>query len=126
MYPGEEFILSFIHSVNKRPVYDTLRAQGDHIIIVKSRFDAFGAGMPDGSTDEGQFVVLPEGQLEWIVNRQTSEIIVRVGRVAQHKLKLKGREIPLVELAEPGAALTFRVRKVSIITFLKGYTDELR
>ena len=48
--PGEEFVLSFVHSVNKRPVYDTLRAEGDHLVIVKSRFDSFGAGMPEAST----------------------------------------------------------------------------
>jgi hypothetical protein len=120
MDSGEEFVLSFVHSVNKSPVHDTLRAQGDHLTIVKSRFDAFGAGMPEHSTDEGEFNILPSGQLEWTVNRQTSEIIVRVGRVAQHKLKLKGREIPLAEIAEPGTALTFRVLRVSIIRLLKG------
>ena len=42
MRPGEEVVLSFTHSVNRRPVYDTLRPAGDHIVIVKSRFDAFG------------------------------------------------------------------------------------
>jgi len=47
---GEEFVLSFIHSVNKRPVYDTLRIEGDHLLIVKSRYDSFGAGMPETST----------------------------------------------------------------------------
>ena len=49
MAEGEEFVLSFIHSVNKRPVFDTLRIEGDHLLIVKSRFDSFGAGMPEGS-----------------------------------------------------------------------------
>jgi hypothetical protein len=28
MAEGEEFVLSFIHSVNKRPVYDTIRVDG--------------------------------------------------------------------------------------------------
>jgi len=36
MREGEEFILSFVHSVNKRPVYDTLRVEGNHFLIVKS------------------------------------------------------------------------------------------
>lgn len=120
MNTGEEFVISFIHSVNKRPVHDTLRAQGDHIIIANSIFDAFGAGMPEVSTQEGELSVLPDGLLKWTVNRQTPEIIVRVGRVAQHTLKLKGREIPLAQLAEPGRALTFRVCKVSILSFMKG------
>jgi hypothetical protein len=118
--PGEEFVLSFVHSVNKRPVYDTLRAEADHLVIVKSRFDSFGAGMPDASTDEGTLTVAPDGWLEWTVNRPMPEITIRVGRVAEHKLNLKGREIHLADLAQPGAALTMRVRKVRMLDLMKG------
>ena len=118
--PGEEFVLSFVHSVNKRPVFDMLRAEGDHLVIVKSRFDSFGAGMPDGSTDEGTLIVAPDGWLEWTVNRPMPEITVRVGRVADHTLHLKGREIHLADLAQPGAPLTMRVRKARMLDFMKG------
>jgi hypothetical protein len=120
MKVGEEFVLSFTHSVNKRPVFDTLRAQGDHIIIVKSHYDAFGAGMPEATTDEGTLTVLPDGWLEWTVNRPVPEVVVRVGRVAGHTLWIQGEEIPLSGLAEPGSALSFRVRKISALSMLKG------
>lgn len=120
MKKGEEFVLSFTHSVNKRPVFDTLRVEGDHLVIVKSMFDAFGAGMPDASTEEGQFSVLPGGWLEWIVNRPVPEIILRVGEVANHTLTIKAREFSLAELAKPGTALAFRVRMVSFFAVMKG------
>lgn len=110
---GDTCELSFIHSVNNRPVYDTLRFEADHIIIVKSRFDAFGAGMPESSTDEGTLAILDNGWLEWTVNQPVPELIVRVGRVANHTLLLKGREFPLANLAEPGSALRFTVRRAS-------------
>jgi hypothetical protein len=118
--PGEEFVLSFVHSVNKRPVYDTLRVEADHLVIVKSRFDAFGAGMPESSTDEGTLAVARDGWLEWTVNRPVPEVTVRVGRVADHTLHIKGREIHLSALAEPGSALTFRIRKSPWLDLLKG------
>jgi hypothetical protein len=118
--PGEEFVLSFVHSVNRRPVYDTLRIEADHLVIVKSRFDSFGAGMPDATTDEGTLIVAPDGWLEWTVNRPVPEITVRVGRVAEHKLNLKGREIRLADLAQPGTPLTMRVRNLRMIDLLKG------
>jgi hypothetical protein len=118
--PGEEFVLSFVHSVNRRPVYDILRAEGDHLVIVKSRFDSFGAGMPESSTSEGTLAVAPDGWLEWTVNQPVPEITVRVGRVADHTLNLKSREIRLSDLAEPGSALTFRVRKVRWLDLMKG------
>lgn len=118
--PGEEFVISFVHSVNRRPVYDTLRVEGDHLVIVKSRFDAFGAGMPEASTAEGTLAAAPDGWLEWTVNRPVPEITVRVGRVADHTLHFKGREIRLADLSEPGTALTFRVRKARWLDLMKG------
>ena len=114
MAEGEEFVLSFIHSVNKRPVFDTLRVQGNQLLIVKSRFDSFGAGMPEGS----QFG--KDGWLEWIVNRPVPEVTLFVGWVANHSLRLKGREIPLADLAEPGTLLSLRAEKVSRYGLWKG------
>jgi hypothetical protein len=118
--PGEEFVVAYIHSVNKRPVYDTLRAETDHLVIVGSRFDSFGAGMPEASTSEGTLAVAPDGWLEWTVNRAVPEISVRVGWVAEHTLHVKGREIRLADLAEPGKPLTMRVRKIRTLDLLKG------
>jgi hypothetical protein len=114
MAEGEEFVLSFIHSVNKRPVFDTLRVEGDHVLIVKSRFDSFGAGMPEGS-QMGQ-----DCWLEWVVNRPVPEVTLFVGWVANHSLRLKGREIPLTELAEPGTLLSLRAGKASRYGLWKG------
>jgi len=120
MAEREEFVISFVHSVNKRPVYDTLRVEGDHLVIVKSRFDSFGAGMPYGSTTEGTLSIGKDGWFEWTINRPVSEVTVRVGRVAEHVLYLKGREIHLSDVAEPGKALSFRVEKGSFVRVLKG------
>jgi hypothetical protein len=113
MVDGEEFVLSFIHSVNRRPVYDTLRVAGDHLLIVKSRYESFGAGMPEISTKEGNLTVDRDGWLEWTVNREVPEINLFVGWVAHHILRLKGREIVLADLAEPGTSLSIRTNRVS-------------
>jgi hypothetical protein len=118
--PGEEFVLSFVHSVNRRPVYDTLSAEGDHLVIVRSRFDSFGAGMPEASTRDGTLALSGDGWLEWTVNRAVPEITVRVGWVAEHTLHIKDREIRLADLSEPGKPLTMRVRKIRIFDLLKG------
>ncbi|MCU0596474.1 MAG: DUF1850 domain-containing protein [Desulfobacterota bacterium] len=109
--PGDELVLAFVHSVNRRPVYDTLRVEADHLVIVRSRFDSFGAGMPEASTQDGTLTLAPDGWLEWTVNRPAPEVTVRVGRVAEHTLHYKGQEIRLSDLAEPGSALTLRIRK---------------
>jgi hypothetical protein len=118
--PGEEFVLSFVHSVNRRPVYDTWRVEADHLVIVKSRFDTFGAGMPETTTSEGILAIAPDGWLEWTVNRAVPDVTVRVGRVADHTLHFKNREIRLADIAEPGTALTLRVRKSHWLDLMKG------
>jgi hypothetical protein len=114
MAEGEEFTLSFIHSVNKRPVYDTIRVKGNNLLIIKSRFDSFGAGMPEGSH------VGEDGWLEWNVNHLVPEVSFFVGWIANHSLHLKGQEIPLVRLAEAGTLLSLRIKKASRYELWKG------
>ncbi|MFB3819888.1 MAG: DUF1850 domain-containing protein [Candidatus Methylomirabilales bacterium] len=117
---GEEFVLSFVHSVNRRPVYDTFQVRDGELVILKSRFDSFGAGMPEASTDAGTLRVLPDGWLEWTVNRPVPEVIVRVGLVARHELQIRNTSIALADVAAPGTALAFRVRRVSADDAVKG------
>jgi hypothetical protein len=117
---GEEFTITFTHSVNQRPVEDTLRGGRDGLTIVKSRFDAFGAGMPEASDAGGTLRVLPDGLLEYTVNRTVPEVTVRVGRVAGHELNLKGRRIRLDRLAPPGSPLSFAVRRAGPYSVMKG------
>jgi len=119
MRSGEEFVLAFIHSVNRRPVFDTLRVADDHLVIVGSRFDSFGAGMPESSGPDGTLSIAPDGWLVYRVERPTPEIVVRVGRVAEHTLHIKGRSIGLAQLAQPGTALRFFVDKCSLVDLVK-------
>lgn len=120
MTNGEEMVLSFTHSVNKRPVYETLKIQDGSLVIVKSRYDAFGAGMPEESNSEGRVEVLPDGWIEWTVNRTVPEVVVRVGRVADHRLRIREREIALADLTEPGDGLRVRSERFSIYRMMKG------
>jgi hypothetical protein len=113
MTEGEAFILSFIHSVNQRPVYDTIRLEGDYLLIVKSRFDSFGGGMPDVSTDSVKLQWGKDGWIELILNQSVPEITFFLGWVANHTLQIKGRNIPLTNLAEPGTLLSLRTQKMS-------------
>jgi hypothetical protein len=120
MAEDEAFVLRFIHSVNRRPVFDTLRVARDHVTIVKSRYDALGGGMPDATTEQGTLSRAADGWLEWTVNRSLPEVVVRVGRVADQTLLLKGREIPLAALAEAGAPLVLRGGTRSLFSLWKG------
>lgn len=117
---GEEFIISYVHSVNRRPVFDTLRAEKGGLIIVRSRFDAFGAGMPEQDSDGGKLETDKDGWLVWTVNRPVPEVIIFVGWVADHTLRIRGKETPLAGLAGPGTGLSLQVRQYSLYHIWKG------
>ena len=120
MSKGEEWMISFTHSVNRRPVYDVLQVEGQGIRILRSRYDTFGAGMPDVSTPENPLRVGTDGWLEYRVNRWVPDLTIRVGRVAGHVLHIKGRIIPFASLAEPGEALRFSAERQSLYQCWKG------
>jgi len=120
MTDGEEWMISYTHSVNRRPVHDFLRIEGRGLRIVRSVFDAFGAGIPEISTPENPLRFTADGRLEYIVNRPVPDVTIFVGRVAGHVLHLREREIPFVSLAEPGMALRFSVEKRSLYQTVKG------
>ena len=111
MHDGEEWMISYTHSVNRRPVYDFMRIEGTGFRILRSRYDAFGAGMPETSTPENPLRMGPDGWLEYTVNRPVPDLTVFVGRVAGHELHIRGRTIPFSNLAAPGRSLRFFVDK---------------
>ncbi|MEW6260400.1 MAG: DUF1850 domain-containing protein [Thermodesulfobacteriota bacterium] len=117
---GDTFTLGFIHSVNRRPVLDTIRIAEQGLVIESSRFDAFGAGMPETTNAEGRLQTLPDGTLLWTVHRPVPEITIRIGWTADHTLCIHGRTIRLADLLEPGKALTLRLESISVYQFLKG------
>ena len=90
--------------------------KGTGLRILRSRFDAFGAGMPETSTPENPLRIGPDGWLEYTVNRRVPDLTIFVGRVAGHVLHIKGRAIPFTSLAEPGTALRFSVGTAVIVS----------
>ncbi len=108
MDEGEEFTLSFVHSVNRRPVHDTLRVARDHLVVVQSRFDSFGAGMPESSGAEGHLSRDGDGWMVWTVNRPIPALDLFVGREAGHSISIRGIEKALAELVEPGTSISIR------------------
>ena len=119
--PADEFILIFTHSINKRPVYEYIKTHDEQMTIYKARYDAFGAGMPETAEDGLVITMKEKGIIELTnINRTIDEFSVFVGTVADHKIKLHGKEIPLNTIASPGESLTFKVQKTSYLNLWKG------
>ncbi len=87
---------------------------------MKSRSDSLGAGMPEASTDTTKLQFGKDGWLEWVVNRPVPEVSFFVGWVANHSLRIKGRDIALADLVEPGTLVSLRIQKASRYELWKG------
>lgn len=107
---GEEFSVSFIHSVNITEVTDCYFADGGYIVCDKCIYSSFGAGMPT-EWEEG-WQVSYEGDkitLSGLDIRQ-KEVTYIVGTVYDHILHINGEDVVLNELCGKNAEITLKIK----------------
>jgi Uncharacterized conserved protein len=118
---GDEFILSFVHSINKRAVYEYIKIREDKLMIYKARYDAFGAGMPEYPAGTATLKMIDKSVLELDnINRTVDDITVFVGTIADHQIEIKKHKIALNAIAQPQDSLKFEVGKISYFDLWKG------
>ncbi len=107
---GDEFSVTFIHSVNQYPLTDVYQIRDHKIYVVRTIYNNFGAGVQteieDGQTleinDNGEMVVSGfDLEMPWL-----SYI---VGTVSDHTLTIHEKEISLRELCGRNTKVAFSV-----------------
>lgn len=116
------FNLTFIHSVNKTPVKEYYRIEGDKFVLYKAEFSSYGAGMSDGSDFEEAKISYGEGgEIFLDLQEEFESITYYVGTIAQHTLYSKNRKVELIDLLEAKSPAIFKVEKLSIMDILEMY-----
>lgn len=107
---GEEFSISFIHSVNITEVTDVYYADGDTIVCDKCIYSSFGAGMPTEWEEDWQ--VSYEGDKITIsgLDIRQKEVTYIVGTVYDHILHIGNEDIVLNELCGKNAEITLKIK----------------
>ena len=107
---GEEFSISFIHSVNVTEVTDVYYVDGKTIVCDKCIYSSFGAGMPTEWEENWQ--VSYEGDKMTIsgLDIRQKEVTYIVGTVYDHVLHLGGEDIVLNELCGKNAEITLKIK----------------
>ena len=98
--PGEEFSITFIHSVNKTPVTDCYDADKDgNICLRKTIYYDFGAGVPF-DLNEGEELTYDEDGAMVIsgIDRLIPNFVIFVGTVSDHTLQIGEEQISLRDL----------------------------
>lgn len=98
--PGEEFSITFIHSVNKTPVTDCydVDKNGD-IYLRRTVYYDFGAGVPFDIEGDEELTYAEDGAMVISgIDRLIPSFVIFVGTVSDHTLKYGGEEISLRDL----------------------------
>lgn len=121
----EEFYISFIHSVNRTPVYEYYKIENGRFVVYKTTFFSYGAGMPDGSDNPDANIKFVNGKVEIDnINRSLSEFTVLVGTVADHSLHTENISFELDKYVEPQNQALFKIKRVSIYDILRRQINE--
>jgi len=108
--PGQEFSVTYIHSVHKTPVREAFRfVPGQGIVLTETVFTSYGVGIPYST--EHTFRVTPEGFSISDMNTALGEYLFRIGRVTDHWLRIEPDTIRLNELAPPGTLLRLQIKR---------------
>ena len=110
---GDEFSVTFIHSVNQYPLTDVYEIRDHRIYVVRTIYNNFGAGVQT-EIEEGQKLEYGENG-EMIVSgfdQKMTGMIYVVGMVSDHVLDIGGAEYSLTALCGKGAAVKFVCKEV--------------
>lgn len=105
---GDEFSITFVHSVNKSPVTDVYEIRGNDIFVVRTIYYAFGAGVQT-ELEDGQSLEYGEDGSMIItgINKRIDRLSYIVGTVSDHILEVGGRKISLRDLCGKNTAIRF-------------------
>lgn len=117
---AEEFVVSFRHSVNRTPVNEFIKIQGNKFIVYKTTFYSYGAGMPEFDAQSKQKVSIKDGlvQIENI-ERELENFTYMVGTYADHTLSYKGKSMKLSMFMKPQEPAFFSIARVTPYELIK-------
>ncbi|MGE5652962.1 MAG: DUF1850 domain-containing protein [Bacillota bacterium] len=120
VHTGEQFTISFTHSIAKTPVDEVfVVGPGREIIVTETIYESFGAGLPFDTEGEQQQLITANGKYRLTnLDRHLPEFLQAVGTVANHQLIINGKQIPFTQFAQPGESVRIRVRMQSPLTYL--------
>jgi len=111
---GDEFSITFVHSVNNSPVTDVYEIRCRDIYVVRTIYYSFGAGVQT-EIKEGQTLEYGEDGSMIVsgFNRRMDKLSYIVGTVSDHILRINGETISLRDLCGRNTTVRFTLgRKI--------------
>ena len=114
---GNEFIVKWIHSVELTPWEEIFRIDSNNnIILDRTRFQQFGAGVPDFA---GKTVEIKDGYITYgEINQKIPLLPYGISNFAKHTLVFNDVEYPLYELVPDGDRINIYTENISLLKYL--------
>ena len=114
----KEFIISYTHSVNRGRDRDYYIIKSKYIILSKTRFMSYGAGIPE--PEKRQKFTETEDYIEISdINRKIDNLYLFVGTIANHKIEIDEKKIELKEIFKPQENIKIEYKILSIFEYIK-------
>lgn len=114
------FVISYTHSVNKGRVHDYYRTEGRNLVVYRTDFVSYGAGMPELEETPGAVFHEKDGKYSMEYNRNAgTSFLLSVGVIAEHSITVGSHEFFLKDFFAPRTSLILEVKNISLYQFLK-------
>lgn len=114
----KEFIISYTHSVNRGRVRDYYIIKSKYIILSKTRFMSYGAGIPE--PEKRQKFTETEDYIEISdINRKIDNLYLFVGTIANHKIEIDEKKIELKEIFKPQESIKIEYKILSLFEYIE-------
>ena len=116
------FSIQFTHSIHLSLVEETYEVTDNfEIRQIELMYDDFGIGMPSDAQGNERFVQEDGKYYIKDMDRIFPEIVLRVGEiVANHRLVLGNKTMPMASFSEPGSVLKIKPAKLNLWEQRKG------
>ena len=117
----KEFIISYIHSVNKSKIRDYYNINKDKdIVLEKTRFVSYGAGVPEPK--EGQTFLITDDYMEIDnINMIIKDLYLSIGTSANHSLMIDDKIFELNKTFNPQTIIKIEYKNVNLFYYIKSY-----
>lgn len=110
---SESFEVTFTHSLNLSPVTDVFEWTGNEMILQKSIFKTFGAGIPIPSDGIGAELVHIDGHYELLgIDKPMQSFSVMTQIIPDHHIAFKDFDMRLLDHSGPGKSVVIEVKRV--------------
>ncbi|MEI0603185.1 DUF1850 domain-containing protein [Brachyspira alvinipulli] len=121
----QEFIISYIHSVNQSKIRDYyILDKNNNIVLEKTRFVSYGAGIPEPKEDEN-FVLTDDYMEINNINTIIDNLNLFVGTSANHNIMIDNKIFELDKTFKPQTSIKIEYKKINMFYYLKSYINNM-